>query len=228
MKQSDHHFSSYIHYADDALLIVDKPAGMLSVPGRGEDKQDCLTTRVQQLYPDALNVHRLDMATSGLMVMARSKDVHRRLSMAFAERRVEKRYIAQVVGVPQETCGEIDFPLIVDWPNRPRQKICHEQGKPSLTRWRLLKSAADGRSSFLELEPITGRSHQLRVHLAAIGHPILGDEFYAPQEHVLPYERMMLHACFLAFQHPVTGLPLQFRSEAEFYANELKGDVSIQ
>ena len=212
-----HEWNAYVLYADDALLIVNKPAGMLSVPGRGEDKRDSLTTRVQQLYPDALNVHRLDMATSGLMVMARNKEVHRLLSMAFAERKVDKRYIAQVAGCPLNSSGEIDFPLIVDWPNRPKQKICYKQGKPSLTHWRLLECTPDKSSSYLELEPITGRSHQLRVHLAAIGHPILGDEFYAPPEYVQPYERMMLHACFLAFRHPVTGQALSFELKADFY-----------
>ncbi|MGL4668634.1 MAG: pseudouridine synthase, partial [Saezia sp.] len=197
--------------------VVNKPADMLSVPGRGEDNQDCLTTRIQHIYPDALSVHRLDMATSGLMVMARNKEVHRLLSMAFAERKVSKRYIAQVAGTPEATSGMIDFPLIADWPNRPRQKICYEQGKPSLTHWRLLESMSDKSASFLELEPVTGRSHQLRLHLAGIGHPILGDEFYAPEEHVTPYARMMLHACFLEFMHPVTALPVQFVAVADFY-----------
>ena len=224
MMSTDHRhlFNRYIHYIDDVLLIANKPADMLCVPGRGADKQDSLTTRIQQIYPDALNVHRLDMATSGLLVMARNKDAHRQLSMAFAERQVAKRYVAQVAGTPQAVSGYIDLPLVADWPNRPRQKVCYEQGKPSLTRWRLLKSAADGGCSFFGLEPVTGRSHQLRVHLAGIGHPILNDVFYAPPERVVVGERMMLHACFLAFKHPVTGALLEFTSTAEFFANALR------
>src|SRR5512139_1038736 len=169
-------------YVDDALLVVDKPSGLLAVPGRGADKQDCLSARVQARYPDALIVHRLDMATSGLMVIARGAAAQRQLSKAFAAREVKKRYIAVVAGrlhAPPENWGTIDLPIIVDWPNRPLRIVDHHHGKPSLTRWRVLGHDEAGPATRVELEPVTGRSHQLRVHLRALGHPILGDALYA-------------------------------------------------
>lgn len=198
-------------YADDHILIAEKPAGLLSVPGK--TVSDCLVTRLQVDYPDALTVHRLDMATSGVMVFARGADVQRALSMAFAARQVAKRYIAVVAGVTLEA-GEVDLPLITDWPNRPRQMVDHDIGKPSLTRYRRLWQ--DGATSRVELEPVTGRSHQLRVHMMAIGHAILGDEFYAPAEVHAASERLLLHAQSLAFPHPATGEAVTFRSEAGF------------
>lgn len=172
-------------YEDSALLVVSKAPGLLSVPGRGPDKQDCLIHRVQAVYPEALSVHRLDMGTSGLLVVARGPAMHRELSMLFQERKVAKRYIAIVDGRLQANTGEISLPLICDWPNRPRQKVDHEIGKPSLTRYRLLNYDARTNSSRVELEPITGRSHQLRVHLAELGHPILGDELYGSESSAL-------------------------------------------
>lgn len=198
------------HHQDDWLLVVDKPAGLLSVPGRGEDKQDCLVTRVQRHFPDALTVHRLDMATSGLIVFARGADMQRELSRLFQERAVDKRYQALVSGRPSSDSGEIDLPLICDWPNRPKQKVDHEVGKPSLTRYQVL--AVEGGDTRLELEPYTGRSHQLRVHLAAIGHPIVGDALYGGAA----AERLMLHACRLGFAHPHTGIALNFDSPPPF------------
>jgi len=201
---------SKILFHDDFLLIVNKPAGLLSVPGRGEDKQDCLSARIQKLFPDALVVHRLDMATSGLMVFARGEVMQRELSRMFREREVTKRYVALVAGVIENEAGEIDLPLIVDWPNRPKSKVDHELGKPSLTRYRLL-SIEDG-DSRLELEPITGRTHQLRLHLASIGHPIIGDTLYDGRI----AERLMLHATRLAFNHPITAKPLYFESDAPY------------
>ncbi|WP_208299904.1 pseudouridine synthase, partial [Aquabacterium sp. A08] len=175
-----------VRHADDALLVLDKPAGLLSVPGRGPEHADCLSARVQALYPDALVVHRLDMATSGLVLMARGPEAQRTLSRAFAERRVHKRYVAVVAGQPDPAGAdadgwcEIHLPLIVDWPNRPKSKVDFALGKPSHTRWRLapdapsaVAGAAAGPTARLELEPVTGRSHQLRVHLQALGHPIL-------------------------------------------------------
>ncbi len=201
---------SKILFHDDFLLIVNKPAGLLSVPGRGEDKQDCLSARIQKLFPDALVVHRLDMATSGLMVFARGEVMQRELSRMFREREVTKRYVALVAGVIENEAGEIDLPLIVDWPNRPKSKVDHELGKPSLTRYRLL-SIEDG-DSRLELEPITGRTHQLRLHLASIGHPIIGDTLYDGRI----AERLMLHATRLAFDHPITAKPLYFESDAPY------------
>ena len=197
-------------FQDDHLLIVNKPAGLLSVPGRGEDKQDCLSARIQQAFPDALIVHRLDMATSGLMVFARGEAMQRELSQMFREREVTKRYVALVAGVLEHEVGEIDLPLIVDWPNRPKSKVDHESGKPSLTRYRLL-SIEDG-DSRVELEPITGRTHQLRLHLASIGHPIIGDTLYDGRS----AERLMLHATRLAFDHPITAKPLYFESDAPY------------
>ena len=203
-------------YADDALLVLDKPAGLLCVPGRGEDKQDCLSARVQAVYPDALVVHRLDMATSGLVVMARNPAAQRTLGDAFAARQVHKRYEALVQGnlaPPEQEWGLIDLPLIVDWPNRPRSKVDWEIGKPSTTRWQVLGTLPD--ATRVALEPITGRSHQLRVHLLALGHPILGDTLYQG-EAATAFARLMLHARYLALPHPVHGKLLEFHSLTPF------------
>jgi tRNA pseudouridine32 synthase/23S rRNA pseudouridine746 synthase len=200
-------------YIDDHMLVAEKPAGLLSVPGRLPENKDCLVTRLQADYPDALTVHRLDMATSGLMVFARGAEAHRTLSKSFAERQISKRYIAVVAG-RLEGQGEVDLPLITDWPNRPRQKIDHEIGKPSLTRWRAL--AHDGATTRVELEPVTGRSHQLRVHMMAIGHPILGDVFYASADIEALSPRLLLHAERLSLPHPVSGEAMDFRSPAPF------------
>lgn len=205
-------------HADDAVLVLLKPAGMLSVPGRGADKQDCLSARVQQQYPDAHIVHRLDMATSGLMLMARGPQSQSALSRAFAERRVHKRYEALVHGRPDAAPGPwgvIDLPIAVDWPNRPRRIICTQTGKPSRTRWRVLEAASGDRTR-LELEPVTGRSHQLRVHLLAIGHPIDGDALYGLPGSSPPVGRMMLHATQIGFEHPCTGQAMRFSSAADF------------
>ena len=206
-------------YADDALLVLDKPAGLLSVPGRGEDKQDCLSTRAQRQFPDALIVHRLDMATSGLMILARGASVQRILNDAFASRAVSKRYIAVVEGylapTPQDW-GLIDLPIIVDWPNRPLRVIDHQLGKPSQTRWRVLSHDAALNTTRVELEPITGRSHQLRVHLLALGHPILGDALYGSPRVQSLSERLLLHACSLELQHPISAEPVRFVSTEMF------------
>ncbi len=174
-------------YLDEHLLVLDKPAGLLAVPGRGPDKQDCLSARAQALWPDARVVHRLDMATSGLFLMARGDALQSQLSRAFAERAVDKRYVAVVAGElpPPEGAGgwaEIDLPLAADWPNRPLQKVDGEHGRPSRTRWRVLAHDPAAGTTRLELEPVTGRTHQLRVHMAAIGHPILGDGKYGGAE----------------------------------------------
>jgi tRNA pseudouridine32 synthase/23S rRNA pseudouridine746 synthase len=206
-------------YVDDTLLVADKPSGLLAVPGRGADKQDCLAARVQACYPDALIVHRLDMATSGLMVMARGAAAQRTLSKAFAAREVGKRYVAVVAGrlhSPQEDWGTIDLPIIVDWPNRPLRIVDHQQGKPSLTRWRVLGHDASGSSTRVELEPVTGRSHQLRVHLRELGYPILGDALYAPPDVQALSARLLLHAGSLRFAHPVTGEAMSFGCRAPF------------
>ena len=203
-----------ILFADDYVVVADKPAGLLSVPGRGADKQDCLVARVQAEFRDALTVHRLDMATSGLIVFGRGAKAQRTLSIAFSERRVEKRYIAVVAGTVEADAGEVDLPLITDWPNRPRQMIDHKIGKPSLTRYRVVTRKA-GRTR-VELEPVTGRSHQLRVHMMALGHPIVGDVFYAPPEVAAVSDRLLLHAERLAVPHPETGVGMTFISAPSF------------
>jgi tRNA pseudouridine32 synthase/23S rRNA pseudouridine746 synthase len=214
-------------HADEHLLVLDKPAGLLCVPGRGPDKADCLSARAQALYPDALIVHRLDMATSGLVVMGRGAAAQRTLSLAFAERRVHKRYEAVVAGVPDasgadaEGWSDIHLPLIVDWPNRPKSKVDFDIGKPSHTRWRLLQVhdvPGLGPCARLALAPVTGRSHQLRVHLLALGHPMLGDDLYAEGAALAAAPRLLLHACAIALPHPVTAHTLAFDSPAPFSA----------
>ena len=205
-------------HADDALCVFEKPAGLLAVPGRGADKADSLARRVQSADAEARVVHRLDMATSGLMLFARGAAVQRRLSRAFAERAVRKRYVAVVAGriEPAEGWREIDLPLAADWPNRPLQRVDAVHGKPSLTRYRVLGYDAAREGTRLELEPVTGRSHQLRVHLSALGHAILGDALYAAPPDRERAARLLLHAARLALAHPVTGARLEFASEAPF------------
>lgn len=205
-----------ILYKDDCLLVLDKPAGLLSVPGRGPEHADSLAGRVQAGFPDALIVHRLDMATSGLIVMARGKDMERRLSIAFQQREVAKRYVAVVAGCPRPEQGEIALPLITDWPNRPRQKVDHEAGKPSLTHYKVVSINPAGDTSRVWLYPHTGRSHQLRVHMQAIGHPILGDELYAPSPWREAAPRLLLHAEHLSLPHPASGALLDLHSPAPF------------
>ena len=202
-------------YRDESLIVVNKPAGLLAVPGRGADKQDCLARRVQAEFPDALVVHRLDMATSGLLLFARGAETQRRLSQMFRERGVQKRYVAVVAGRLEQQSSEIDLPLMGDWPNRPRQKVDHESGKPSLTRYRLLAHDAPTDTSRVELEPVTGRTHQLRVHLAAIGHPILGDALYGGEAEGKA-GRLLLHASALGFAHPFGAEPLHLASDPPF------------
>lgn len=207
-------------YADEDLLVLNKPSGLLSVPGRGADKQDCLSARVQSRYADALIVHRLDLQTSGLLAMARGIEAQRALNRSFEQRQVHKRYQAVVDGVVSVAAGEewgvIDLPLELDWPNRPKHIVDHVNGRHSLTRWRVLAADPARHGTRLELEPVTGRSHQLRVHLQAIGHPILGDDLYASPEAVARAERLLLHACELSLPHPITGEILQFHSAPPF------------
>jgi tRNA pseudouridine32 synthase/23S rRNA pseudouridine746 synthase len=198
-------------YWDDYLLVVNKPAKLLAVPGRGADKQDCLSARLQQQFSDALVVHRLDMSTSGLMVFARGADMQRLMSLMFQEREVDKRYVAVVAGKLEKETGEVNLPIAADWPNRPLRKIDAVSGKHSLTRYRLLNH--DVGSSRVELEPVTGRTHQLRVHMAAIGHPILGDALYGD---INSAPRLLLHATTLDLLHPISRVPLHFASSAPF------------
>ena len=207
-----------IVFADASLLVLNKPAGLLAVPGRGADKQDCLSARVQALYPDALVVHRLDMATSGLMLMARGATMQRAVSRLFETRQVHKTYVAVVDGLlpVQPEWHVIDLPIWADWVARPLRRV-DPRGQPSTTRWRCVEQLADtAPASRVELQPVTGRSHQLRVHLQALGHPILGDGLYAPQDIAARAPRLLLHARNLAFVHPLNGAALRFSSEAGF------------
>ena len=198
-------------YEDAHLVVLNKPGGVLSVPGRGEDKQDCVITRLQTTHPTAMVVHRLDMATSGLMVFGLHSDSQRALSMLFEARQVHKQYMAWVDGfMPlSDDWQTINLPLLADWPNRPLQKVDAE-GKPSVTQWRCLKHDLKLNASLLTLQPLTGRSHQLRVHLQAISHPIIGDALYAPD--LTSEHGLMLHASELGFTHPFTQAPMQWQS----------------
>lgn len=207
-----------ILHVDDALIVADKPAGLLSVPARGDERQDCLASRVQALYPDALIVHRLDMATSGLVLLARGPEMLRPMSLAFEQRVVGKRYVAVVQGHVTDDAGEIDLPLAADEENRPRQIVDPVRGRRALTRYRVVARCGAGPDavSRVELKPITGRSHQLRVHLASIGHAILGDPLYAPPDRAAPDPRMHLHAAGIAFIHPETRIPASFESPVPF------------
>ena len=207
-------------HEDEHLIVLDKPAGLLAVPGKGPDKQDCLSSRAQTRWLDALVVHRLDMATSGLVVMARGLDAQRTLSRAFETRQVHKRYTTVVAGAlanpqPDNGWNTIDLPITVDWPNRPRSIVSAELGKPSVTRWRLA-GPPGGDTTRLELEPVTGRTHQLRVHLQAIGHPILGDALYATPEQQALAPRLLLHAHHLSLPHPLHGATMAFHSPCPF------------
>lgn len=200
-------------HADHELLIVNKPSGLLSVPGKGEHLSDCLLARVQTAFPEALLVHRLDRDTSGVMVFALTPHAQRHLGLQFEKRQTKKVYVARVHGRLEPKVGTVDLPLIVDWPNRPLQKVDHENGKEAVTDWRVVR-AADAETR-VRLMPRTGRSHQLRVHMLALGHPILGDPFYASgaaREH----PRLMLHAETLGLRHPDGGQGLRWTAKAPF------------
>ncbi|KZY06538.1 MULTISPECIES: RluA family pseudouridine synthase [unclassified Sulfitobacter] len=200
-------------HEDADVLLVDKPSGLLSVPGKGPELADCLLSRVQVAFPDALLVHRLDRDTSGVMIFALTPHAQRHLGLQFEKRMTKKTYVARVWGVPADKTGTVDLPLIVDWPNRPRQMVCHETGKPAQTDWRVIK--AEGDTARVRLHPRTGRSHQLRVHMLALGHPILGDPFYA-EGPARDYPRLMLHSQELRFNHPQGGHSTKVRSKAPF------------
>lgn len=200
-------------HLDHEVILLNKPEGLLSVPGKGPHLADCLLTRVQKAFPDALLVHRLDRDTSGVMIFALTRYAQRHLGLQFEKRMTKKTYIARVWGVPVEKSGTVDLPLIVDWPNRPLQMVCHETGKPAQTDWRMVKN--EGATSRIRLSPLTGRSHQLRVHMLSLGHPILGDPFYASGE-ARDFPRMMLHSEELRFKHPDGGQTTRVRSKAPF------------
>ncbi|MGE4407619.1 RluA family pseudouridine synthase [Pseudomonas sp.] len=204
-----------IVHQDTALLVINKPTLLLSVPGRAEDNRDCLVTRLQENgYPEARIVHRLDWETSGLIVLARDADSHRELSRQFHDRETEKAYTALCWGQPQQDSGSIDLPLRYDPPTKPRHVVDHELGKHALTFWRVLERCGD--HSRVELTPITGRSHQLRVHMLSIGHPLLGDRLYAHEQALQAHERLCLHASMLTLTHPQSGERLRFESPAPF------------
>lgn len=203
-----------IVHDDPHLLLVDKPAGLLSVPGRGAHLADCLISRVQRVFPEALLVHRLDRDTSGLMVFALSPLAQKSLSQQFQERQTKKTYVARILGRLAEKTGVVDLPIIVDWPNRPLQKVDHDAGKPALTEWRVVR-ASDAETR-VRLFPRTGRTHQLRVHMQAISHPILGDPFYAEGAARDELPRMMLHAEALRLKHPETGIGMSFSAKCPF------------
>ena len=199
---------------DGDLLVVEKPAGLLSVPGRGPHLADCLLSRLAATRPEVLLCHRLDRDTSGIMVFATSKRAQRGMGRLFEHRKVKKRYVARVAGMVAAAEGSIDLPLVVDWPNRPLQHVDHERGKPAITEWRRMSD--DGDTTRMRLMPRTGRSHQLRVHMQAIGHPILGDPFYAEGAARDGYPRMMLHAEGLKFAHPIGGEMLRLEAPCPF------------
>ncbi|NMP30303.1 bifunctional tRNA pseudouridine(32) synthase/23S rRNA pseudouridine(746) synthase RluA [Thalassotalea sp. M1531] len=207
-----------IIYQDDDLVVLNKQSGILSVPGRLAEHQDCLQHRVMSVLPTATIVHRLDMATSGILIMALNKSAHVSISRQFEKRQTKKSYLARVYGHLTEKSGEVDLPLICDWPNRPKQKIDHEHGKKAQTLYRVLKE--EPQTSLVELTPITGRSHQLRVHMLALGHPIIGDRLYAHDKALALSNRLQLHAMNLSLSHPVTNQTLSFSAPCTFEANE--------
>ncbi|MBI1300902.1 MAG: RluA family pseudouridine synthase [Alphaproteobacteria bacterium] len=203
-----------ILYHDEDIIILDKPAGLLTVPGRKQEHQDSLALRIQKTYPNAQIVHRLDMETSGLLIMALNKESHRNLGAQFETRKVEKTYFACVWGKISEDLGCVELPLICDWPNRPLQMVDFEKGRAAKTTWRVLER--NHQNTRVALTPVTGRTHQLRVHMAEIGHPILGDDFYAHKKAFEASPRLLLHAECLSFLHPVTSKRITIKSECPF------------
>ncbi len=203
-----------ILYADHEILVVDKPAGLLSVPGRGEDRADCLINRLRRAYPTVLLVHRLDLDTSGVMIFGLTPHAQRHLGRQFEDRQTKKQYLARLWGHLEPKTGRVDLPLIVDWPNRPRQHVNHETGKPAQTDWRVLRHDPDG-TTRVRLTPLTGRSHQLRVHMMELGHPILGDPLYATGP-ARDFPRLMLHAESLRIRHPDSNQTMTFSAPCPF------------
>lgn len=212
-----------ITYQDEHILVANKPAGLLSVPGRLAEHYDSLWSRLVLEYPDIQVVHRLDMATSGLMLFALTKDAERHLKKQFQYRLTNKIYYARVWGIVEKDEGVIDLPLICDWPNRPRQKVCYEHGKSSQTRYQVV--AREKKTTLVRLLPITGRSHQLRVHMMALGHSIVGDEFYAGLDAKSFSDRLELHSTELSFYHPSNDELATAFVECDFY-KEAKREIS--
>lgn len=202
-----------IHFDDD-LLVLDKPSGLLSVPGKPENHRDCLQIRAKTAYPQSLLVHRLDLDTSGIIVFAMNPKAQRHLGLQFERRQTEKTYIARVWGQVSGDSGSIDLPVAIDWPNRPLHHVSYATGRPAQTDWRAL--TRDAISTRMELTPKTGRSHQLRVHMQALGHPILGDRLYAEGAALAGANRLQLHAVSLDFFHPTGGERVRYESPAPF------------
>lgn len=201
-------------YQDNDIVILNKPSGLLTVPGKALEHRDSLQSRVQTVWPSATIVHRLDMATSGLLIMAMNKDAHRHISRQFETRQVKKVYLARVLGEVADQAGSVDLPLICDWPNRPKQMVDHENGKPALTHWQKLQTRHN--ETLMALFPHTGRSHQLRVHMLSMGHPILGDRLYAPEEGLNKAPHLQLHAFYVRFSHPHTHQICEFSCPCGF------------
>ncbi|MDK1288579.1 bifunctional tRNA pseudouridine(32) synthase/23S rRNA pseudouridine(746) synthase RluA [Pseudoalteromonas umbrosa] len=201
-------------YQDDHMLVINKPSGLLTVPGKDPKHADSVINRINRVFPTAKIVHRLDMATSGILCLAMHKEAHRFLSIQFQDRLTKKRYVARVHGRLESKTGSVDLPLICDWPNRPKQKVCHESGKPSLTHYEVLEYEPN--ATRVSLTPITGRSHQLRVHMQSLGHVILGDRLYATGDALKAAERLQLHAQMLEICHPVSGKMMQFNAPDPF------------
>ncbi|RRA94483.1 bifunctional tRNA pseudouridine(32) synthase/23S rRNA pseudouridine(746) synthase RluA [Aeromonas veronii] len=203
-----------ILFKDKDIMVVNKPTGLLSVPGRGPENEDSVLHRVKQQHPKAAAAHRLDMSTTGVIVIPLSPNSHRELSRQFRERETEKHYLAWVWGEPEAESGQVDLPLCVDWPNRPKQKVDHEEGRHALTLWQKLK--VEHGNSLIKLTPITGRSHQLRVHMLELGHPILGDNLYAHPDALAAAPHLYLHAAMLTISHPRSGERMTFEAPAPF------------
>ncbi len=205
---------NWVLYSDDDIIVANKPSGLLSVPGRGDDKQECLGYHLSKIYDELFIVHRLDMDTSGLMVIARHKEAHRHLSRQFQERQTQKTYYAICAGKPSQAQGSIKLPMRCDWERRPLQMIDFKQGKSAETFWQIEQQNPN--SFVVKLTPITGRSHQLRLHMKSLGHPILGDNLYADPDSLHAAKRLMLHAQTLSFTHPCTEKSMHFECLAEF------------
>ncbi len=204
-----------ILYQDEHLIAVNKPSGLLSVPGRGDNKRDCMLSRLQEHYPQALVIHRLDMPTSGVILFALNKTMQSLMSKLFTERKMYKEYIARVYGIVREKKGSINQPLITNWSQRPRQKIDYKHGKSALTHYQHLSDNLEN-NSLLKLMPVTGRSHQLRVHLSSLGHPILGDELYGTAASRNASERLLLHASYIRFKHPIINQLIKIKCPINF------------
>lgn len=206
----------HILHLDDDLLIVNKPAGLLTVPGKGPEKQDCLINRALKFNPNARVVHRLDQGTSGIVMFPLNYMCLKLLTKQFEARGIHKHYVAVVAGLIEQDEGEVQLPLICDWPNRPLQKVCFESGKPAHTRYTVLERNQDNNSTRVRLEPVSGRTHQLRVHMLSLGHPMLGDQLYSPPDIQAQAPRLLLHAQHIRLTHPITRAAIEVECLAEF------------